>query len=424
MADAPVRLTKSLVAAASCPPDRDEVFIWDASVRGFGVRIRSSGRKSWIAQHRDGQGRTRRITIADVQIVELEDARRKARAELARAALGEDVNLQKRAARNALKVAKLVESYLEASKTRVRPSTYDQIRVNLQKHAAPLHAMAVTTVGRADIVKLLDNISKNVGGVAANRTRANLHAMFVWALKTGAVDMPNPVAATPTPTAEKTRDRVLSDDELKAIWEATGRQHDFDRIVRVLMLTACRRDEVSWMAWPEISGELWTLPGDRTKNHQAHEVFLTALARSQLPAPREKRALVFGEGEGGFSGFASCKAALDERIAAARAAAEGREPAASDALPNWTLHDLRRTAATWLSENGTEPHIVEAVLNHMSGAAKRGVAGVYNRAVYRAPKRAAWELWEAHIRKLVGVQEPETAPENAPGEAEQPGAAA
>jgi integrase len=147
------------------------------------------------------------------------------------------------------------------------------------------------------------------------------------------------------------------------------------------MLTACRRDEVGRMHWSEIDGDRFTLPASRSKNHVLHEVPLHPLAVAQLPPRSGERDAVFGRGEAGYSGWSRSKARLDARLG----------------LPQWGLHDLRRTCATWLSENGTEPQHVDAVLNHIGGVAKSGISGIYNRATYSLPKRQALAKWANHI---------------------------
>ena len=165
----------------------------------------------------------------------------------------------------------------------------------------------------------------------------------------------------------------------------------------MLILTGQRRDEVGDMAKSEVSlaARKWNIPRERTKNGRAHEVPLPDLALGILePAilreGREKRDLIFGDGVGGFSGWSKAKAAIDERIAEATGAAP----------TPWRLHDLRRTAATQMAELGVLPHVVEAVLNHVSGH-KAGVAGVYNLALYAAEKRRALDLWAAHVEAIV-----------------------
>ena len=415
---ASVRFTKPYVARLSCPAGKAETFFWDAALPGFGLRAYASGRRQWIAQYRDGNGRTRRADFgnagrlmggkADDATVELDAAREAARKLLSKVELGADPQAEKKAARKAVRVGTLVDAYLADAKTRLKSRSYEGVERHLKAKARPIHKNAASEIGRAEVVKLLAGIMKDNGPVTANRVRSSLSAMWVWGLRTGMVDGENPVVHVPKPGVEAPRDRVLSDPELALIWQCTGGEHDHDRIVRLLMLTGARREEVAGMTASEIEGPLWTLPRARSKNNLPHEVPLAPLALAQLPEARDGRGLLFGEGEGGFSGWSRCKERLDRRMGKALreafVTAHGREQKPDEVVaPGWTLHDLRRTLSTWLNENGTEPHVVEAVLNHVSGASKRGVAGVYNKAQYREPKRAALTRWEAHVRVLAGL---------------------
>lgn len=408
MTTATLRFTKPNTSRMACPLGKAEAFFWDAALPGFGLRAYASGRRQWVAQYRDGTGRTRRATLGDARIVELDEAREGARRLLSRVELGSDPQAEKQAARRAVRMSAIVEAYLADAEKRLKPRSFAEVKRHLEHHVKPLHQEAACELGRAAVVKLLDGISRDSGPVAANRVRSSLSAMWVWGLRSGTIDGENPVAHVPKPGSEAPRERVLTDAELALVWQATAGDHDHDRIVRLLMLTGARREEMAGMGWDEVEGSLWTLPRARSKNGLQHEVPLGALALAQLPPKRDGRAQVFGEGKGGFSGWSRCKDRLDERILKLLLKAfrerQGREPETDEvASPKWTLHDLRRTLSTWLNENGTEPHIVEAVLNHVSGAARRGVAGVYNRAQYREPKRAALARWEAHVRKLADL---------------------
>jgi integrase len=159
--------------------------------------------------------------------------------------------------------------------------------------------------------------------------------------------------------------------------------------VRLLLLTGQRREKVGGMRWQELDlgAGLWRIPSERTKNHRPHEVPLPSLALAILEAVlrRPERALVFGEGQGPLQGWSKAKAALDRRLSKA-----------GHVMAAWLLRDLRRTMATRMAELGVQPHAVEAVLNHVSGH-KAGVAGIYNRALYAAEKRAALTLWCDHV---------------------------
>lgn len=397
-----------------CPAGKGEAFWWDANAPGFGLRAYASGKRLWIAQYRDASGRTRRVGLGDLRTVKLDEAREAARKLLSRVELGDDPQAERKAVRNAKRVSVVVDAYLAAAAERMKPRSLAETTRHLRSHAKPLHHEAAASVQRADVVKLLAGIARGSGPVAANRVRASLSAMWTWALRSGELDGQNPVANVPKPGTEQARDMVLSDATLALVWRATAGDHDHDRIVRLLLLTGARREEVGGLARAELDGAMWTLPAARSKNGLPHEVPLGPLALAQLPARvaardgEEPRALVFGEGDGGFSGWSKCKARLDGRMGKLLADAfrerHGRDPKPDDVrVPDWCLHDLRRTLSTWLNENGTEPHVVEAVLNHISGAAKRGVAGVYNRALYREQKRTALARWEAHVRGLAGL---------------------
>jgi integrase len=159
----------------------------------------------------------------------------------------------------------------------------------------------------------------------------------------------------------------------------------------MLMLSGQRREEIGGLRWSEVLEDSIMLPGARTKNGHAHSVPLTTTMRNILADRPRADDFVFGAGKGRpFNGWGLRKGELDQRISATGVT-----------LEPWTVHDLRRTMATWLAESGTAPHIIEAVLNHVSGH-KGGVAGIYNRATYEPQKRAALEKWGNHIETLVG----------------------
>lgn len=196
----------------------------------------------------------------------------------------------------------------------------------------------------------------------------------------------NPVVGTVQPK-ELARDRVLSNIELAAVWNACGGNSDHDRIVRLLILTGCRRKEIGGMRWSELDDDgKWTLPSERTKNGYAHTLSLPVSAWSIINSvPRVAgRDHLFGGRADGFTDWGR-KRFLDARIGDIKA---------------WTLHDLRRTVATRMADIGVQPHIIEAVLNHVSGH-KHGVAGIYNRATYEPEKRQALALWADHLLAIV-----------------------
>ena len=201
----------------------------------------------------------------------------------------------------------------------------------------------------------------------------------------------NPVLFT-NKRRETARDRVLMDAELRTIWRALG-TGQYETIIKLLMLTGQRVNEIAGLHWSEIDfdRDLITLPASRTKNGRAHEIPISATVRQLLKsqAKAENRDLVFGRGAGPFSGLSRCKETLDNRIAES-----------NDTMAPWVHHDLRRSAATGMAGIGIQPHIIEAVLNHVSGH-KAGVAGIYNRASYAPEKAQALARWDEHIAAVV-----------------------
>jgi integrase len=418
------RFTAATVARVACPEGQDVAFAWDAGLPGFGIIARPSGRRSWIAQYRIGR-QSKRVALGDLNTVTLAEAREKAREILARAKLGHDPQAEKLRARAALTVLEVIQGgeaargacdgYLAFAKATMRPGSFENAERHLLKHAKPLHRQAMEQVQRAEIATLVRRVEKQSGPAAANKLRTTLAAIWKWATGSGLIAADaNPVLLVPKAAERGPRSRVLTDGELALIWRCTAGGHDYDRIVRLLLLTATRREEAGAMMWPEVEmagdrlSATWTLPAVRSKNALPHEVALGPLAVAQLPKRREGNPAVLGDTETGFSGWSQSKARLDQRMRKALRAdfvkQHGRQPENGEVtLSHWTLHDFRRTFSTWANETGIEPHVVEAVLNHVSGAAKRGVAGVYNRATYRTQKAAALAAWEGHIRSVIGL---------------------
>ena len=238
---------------------------------------------------------------------------------------------------------------------------------------------------------------------AAKRALAYLRKFFNWCAERDIISLA-PTDRVPRLHPEVPRDRVLSPDELRFLVVAAGEEPSvFGDLVRVLLLTGQRRGEVAGMSLSEIKDldgvePAWEIPGRRTKNGKSHLVPLSPVVRDIIRArPRiDASDLVFTtNGTTPVSGFGRAKARIDERVNAARATA-GLMPMAP-----WTLHDLRRTMVTAMNEQlGIPPHIVEAVVNHMSGLAKAGVAGVYNRALYLRERREALESWASYVGRL------------------------
>ena len=382
--------TKNGVRRMHCPPGVSEKLFWDASCPGFGLRALKSGRRSWIYQYRDEHRRTRRIVLGDVSTVSLDAARKAARQHAASVAQGANPSVDRKAKRSALSVLDVVDAYLEQARTRQRPRSFKETARHLRTHAASLHHDRVEAVRRRDISALLERVHKGSGPIAANRLRAALSAMWTWGLRTGRIEGDsNPVSFTERQT-EKPRDRTLSDAEIRAIWNATDGGGDYARVVRLCLLTGCRREEIGGLLWEEIQGDWLVIATDRMKGNHAHEVPLLPMTAATLPE-RSKRAdgCLFGRHGTGFSGWSKSKEALDAKLAKA-----GIE------MPPWSLHDLRRTFSTRLHDAGVEPIVVEALLAHK----QQGVAAVYNRASFREAKRKALIRWHSLLSNVTSPE--------------------
>jgi integrase len=418
-----MKLSRQNVAAAvRNAAGKTDHIEWDDELSGFGLRIRAGGKRSWIVQYRLGQ-KQRRFTLGTVEALDADKARKNAKTALAQVQLGADPQAAKmqRNERATDTFEVLVARYLKRWEERVargerRQRSYEEVKRHLQKHCAPLNRMVLHNITRRDIVDRLEAVANESGGVTANRVRATLMAFFGWLMSVGVMES-NPVLATEKLTEEQSRDRILTPDELVEIWNACE-DDDYGRIVKLLMLNAQRRDEVGGMRDDELLIDLkrWSLPATRTKNKRPHDVPLSepALRILEDVPPRKGRQELFGRGNGSYSGWSRSKEALDERIMKARKERAGGKRVAP--LVPWTLHDLRRTADTGMNELGIQPHIVEAVLNHVATArsSKAGIAGTYNRAQYWAEKADALDRWAKHVEALVAGTTPKVVALSAP----------
>jgi integrase len=358
-------------------------------VRGFGYRLRTAHpgppiRKSWVVQYKRA-GATRRMLLGQASVLGAEQARLQARAVLCKVAQGEDPASDRRDRRdhdqNTMRA--LVAEYLAVKRSEVRPKTFTEMERYLTgKYFKPLHGMPVDTIGRRDVARRIVVISRESGNATAREARGALSTFFVWCLRMGLAEQ-NPVVGAVKPAEIKPRERVLKDHELAAIWHACG-DDEYGKIVRLLILTGCRRAEIGDMCWSEIDLDkgAWTLPADRSKNGRAHTLPLMPMVREIIdPIPRMVgRDQLFGRRAGGFTNWTLPKPVLDERSKVA----------------DWVVHDIRRTVSTGMADIGVLPHIIEATLNHYSGH-RGGVGGVYNRSVYPRDIRAALAMWERYL---------------------------
>jgi integrase len=392
-----MKLVARVIAGLQLPADKSERIWFDERLPGYGIRMRKSAAATWVYQY-ELPDRSRRITIGKVAAIPPAKAFEIAGELHSRVRLGgdpaADAAISKAAAAKSLK--SVIDQYLARQKTELRPRSYIQIVRYLLVYAKSLHDRPLTTIDRSSIATLLNNIANTSGTVTANRTRSSLSAMFNWAMKEGIAES-NPVANT-NKRAETTRDTVLSDDQLAVVWKCLP-DNRFGAIVKLLVLTAQRRDEIGGLRWSEIDFErgMICLPAGRNKSGRAHSVPMTPAVLEIVQAqPRiDGRDPIFSaRSSNGFSGWSKGKRDLDEAVTKA-----------NGSPIRFTLHDLRRSAATHMAEDlAVRPDTIEAVLNHAGH--RSGVGGIYNRSLQTAAKAEALQLWATHVLALVENRKP------------------
>ena len=404
----PTRKLTDLFVERVKPPARGRVEYFDAAFPGLALRITDSGGKSWCAFYRF-KGRLRRFTIGSYPAIKPAQARREATAALERVRGGVDPAEEKRARREICTpetdtFEAVAHDYLERHhRKNNRESTFLEAKRDIERNVLPKwRNRPITSISRRDVLDLIDGIIARGAEVQANRTLARVRALFNWAIEKDRVAV-SPVARMKPPTQEQARDRVLSDDELRWLWRSCEEVGwPFGPLVKLLLLTAQRRDEVAGMEWPEIDlvKRVWTIPRHKAKNDRVHEVQLSDAALDVLRSlPCIGDGLVFTTtGETTVSGFSKSKRQLDAAmLKAKRAELVIRK---GDAIAGWTLHDLRRTAATGMARMNIPPHVVDKILNHVTGTI-HGVAAIYNRFAYLDERRAALEAWGRYVGNIV-----------------------
>jgi integrase len=383
-----MKFTQANVIRIKPPSGKADHWEPDEATPGFGIRFRNNGPGVFGVRYSIG-GRDRRLSLDRVSRITLADARAWARKQFLAVAEKTDPAVARAQAlrKTANTIEPLIDNFLGylAAKGRA-PSYIVENTRSLRKYFKALHRFGPDDISRTMVAEELRKIRNENGPIAADRSRAHLSKFFGWCIGEGLAEN-NPVSGT-NRTGNKPRERLLSDAEVKAIWHVLG-DGDYADICRLLILTGCRKSEIASLSWSEFKDGQLELPGSRTKNGRDHIVPLSPMALAILTArkPRPGSDFVFGRSKGaGFSGWSRPKVALDKTL--------GIEP--------WVPHDFRRTISTVMHERlKVPPHIVEAVLNHVSGA-RAGVAGRYNRAEYADDKRIALNAYADHVARIVG----------------------
>ncbi|MGE3652288.1 MAG: tyrosine-type recombinase/integrase [Reyranellaceae bacterium] len=391
------KITDALVTRLAAP-EAGRVEVSDTITTGFGLRVTAQGTRTFHVVYRvKGDRRLRRMTLGDAKVVGLADARAAAKAAIELALTGADPAVRRKAEAaeeraldqetEAGTVAKVAEKYIERhAKPNLR--TWRQVERTMQKHVVSAWgSRQVHSVARKDVIALLDKISAETP-IMANRVHALLSRFFGWCIERDLIAS-SPMAGLKKPAKERSRDRVLMPAELRAVWKAADAiGYPGGPLVKLLMLTGCRLSEIANLTKAQIGTDMLTLP--ETKNGRPCLVPLTRAAKEvldALPKFEGPHVLTSTAGKRPISNFSDIKTALDDECQ----------------IDGWVMHDLRRTAASGMAELGIAPHVIEAVLNHQTGAVS-GIARVYNRFDYAAEKRVALERWAAEVRRVVAAK--------------------
>ncbi|MER9965576.1 integrase arm-type DNA-binding domain-containing protein [Mesorhizobium sp. M0060] len=385
----------------------------DGGLPGLYLIVQPSGKMSWAVRYRFG-GKMLKYTIGSYPAFGLADARKEAGKILRAASEGRDPQAEKKQAKTAQAtgddlfenvIAEFIKRHV---KKKNRDSTAkDQQRFIDNELLPRWKGRRIGAITKRDVNAMLNEVVDRGAPQSANRVLALVRKFFNWCVGTEWLDA-SPCTGIPTPAPITKRKRVLSPDEIRLVWkgaEAIG--WPFGPLTQLLLLTGQRREEVAGASWREFDLDAkqpaWTIPEQRAKNGNSNIVALAPAALAvlaSLPRIGGKGDLVLTtNGETSISGYSRGKRRLDEAmLAAARKEAEERgDDPGKVAIPEWTLHDLRRTLATRGGDLGVLPHTIEAILNH----ARVGVSAHYNHARYEAEKRAALIRWAAYVERLV-----------------------
>jgi integrase len=398
-----IRLTSAAVERFP-PPPSGQMEYYDTHLPAYGVRVSYSGAKAWFLMTRVDR-RLTRVTLGRYPAVSLAEARELARATASHARAGRDprrIRADERLENERVRAttfAATSDLFLDRHVVRnLRPSTAREYKRILKgTDTANWGHRPIASLTKDDVVMVLKRIDDRGSPAASNRSLAYLSKFFGWCVDEDLL-VANPATRVRPFSNLTSRDRVLSTEEIRAVWLGLKDYPGLFGPLKVLLLTGERRSEVAGLRWEELEGlgteeGIWRLPGVRTKNGQSHLVPLApAVQALLLELPRIGSLVFTGTNATAASGFSKAKKELDIRLERIRCEM-GQGP-----LPSWTLHDLRRTMVTTMNEHlGIAPHVVEAVVNHVSGPAKRGVAGVYNRATYLQDRRSALREWAAYV---------------------------
>ena len=407
-------LNEGVVAELTAPAAGNRVYFFAGAriqgspvPRGFGVRVTAGGAKAFVLNYRH-QGRERRFTIGRFPDWSVIRAVREARDLRQRVDRGENLFAHKAQPAEPKTINDILTEFVERHvRNKDRPlRTADEYESAFDRLVRPaIGKIAVYELRRSDVAKMLDRIEDANGPVMADRARAYLRKALGWYAERDDKFNINSAIVRVAPRSnskDRARTRVLSDFEISAIWKASDDLGVFGALVKTLFLTAQRRDEVARMTYSEIGDDgIWTIPPERYKTKRANHVPLSkqALAIIHTQPKVSSSDYVFASSAGTpFSGFSKKKNALDRTV---RAAQKKEADRVLEQIPNWRLHDVRRTAKTLMQRAGVRPDISERVLGHVIA----GVEGTYDRYGYEAEKRDALDRLAEMIERIASKKE-------------------
>ncbi len=377
-----------------CPEGKKQEDYYDEAARtpGFGVRVFDSGRKTFIITYKI-DGKMRRHKLGNYPTLSLADGREQAAKWHEKVQTGIDPIQEKKEQERIKSLSVpfnvIAEDYLKLYARANKRSVREDER-QLKTYILPLWGdRPAKEITKQDVIRLLDEIAKRAP-VQANRTRALIHKVFNWAISVDRLEN-NPCYLVKRAIKEKSRDRVLSDQEIVIFWNALEEETTiFAPLLKLILLTAQRPGEVKAMEWTQIdmAAGWWTIPAHKSKNSLSHRVFLSPQAIRILQDLQQYRRA--GENQHVFYGTGETGHIVDMKKAVRRIAKRV-------GICNFRPHDLRRTASTQMTSNGITRHTVSRILNHL----EKGVTSVYDRASYDKEKQGALAWWGNRLQELV-----------------------
>jgi integrase len=395
------KLTPAFVQQATAALGAERTVFWDEGLPGFGLVVTGAGAKSFVCQYRAGR-RSRRLTFK--RGLTLDKARKEAKAVLGVVAKGGDPLAERRkeeaASENTFK--SLAEDYLNKE---AGLRSIDQRRACFERLVYPkFGSRQIDTIRRSEVVRLLDRIEEERGPVMADQVLAYLRRLFTWhAGRSDDFRSPIVRGMSRTKPSQRRRQRILSDEELGAVWGAAkASEGPFGHWVRFILLTAVRRNEAAKMMRSEIDGTVWTIPG---KRHKSKSDFLLPLSTAALAlladvpviGRRHDGHIFTTDGKRAIGGFSKAKREFDDKVLAYR---RKQDPEAKP-MPRWTIHDLRRTARSLMSRAAVNPDHAERAIGHVIP----GIRGTYDLYEFREEKRYTFEALAAQIERIVNPQD-------------------